>query len=236
MPNHITNRLKFIGTDEQVKLAVEKYSTFNDKKPRKSYDGKFTYEKEGEKYALGWLDKETGIFSRRNMEDVKGVPVGYKQDFEDVWTAMPDFNKVIPQPNNIFHGALGNKEKEMCAKEGRPTWYEWNIKYWGTKWGGYTYEKISDNEFEFQTAWSSVPLIIHAISIAFPDLEIDYKYADEDTGSNVGHLKFKQGKEMFRNIPDNGSTEAFTLAFELNPDDGEYYELIDGEWTYKEEA
>jgi len=156
MPNHVTNRLTIIGTNKQVDEVVSKYSTFHERKPRESHDEKFTYEKVGEDYAYGWLDKTTNKFSRRGVEDVSGVPDGYIQSFVDEFTVMPDFNKVIPQPKNIYNG-------------------------------------------------------------------------------NLGHLKFKGGKETFRNIPEGNSTEAFTMAFEIFPEEGEYYELIDGEYIYKEE-
>ncbi|MDA3780456.1 MAG: hypothetical protein PF487_09615 [Bacteroidales bacterium] len=39
-----------------------------------------------------------------------------------------DFNKIIPQPENIFNGNLGEKERQMCEDEGRPNWYDWNIE------------------------------------------------------------------------------------------------------------
>jgi len=235
MPNHVTNKVKFIGIANQINELVNNLSTFHEKKPHFSYSGESTYEKKDEKNSFGWLDEKTGIFRRRGHDDVIGVPADYTRHFDPEWTAMPDFNKIIPQPKNIFKGNLGKDEKEMCIKEGRPTWYDWNLDNWGTKWGGYNYEKLENNEFLFQTAWNSVPKLINKISHMFPNIEIDYKYADEDTGYNTGHYKFKGGKEIYKNIPEGGSKEAYELVFQISPSEKEHFKLIDGEYQYKED-
>jgi hypothetical protein len=41
---------------------------------------------------------------------------------------------MAPQPENMFHGNLGTKEREECAEQGIPNWYDWNVENWGTKW------------------------------------------------------------------------------------------------------
>jgi len=41
-----------------------------------------------------------------------------------------DFNKIVPMPDFIFKGNLGQKEKEEYGKN---NWYDWSITNWGTK-------------------------------------------------------------------------------------------------------
>ena len=43
-------------------------------------------------------------------------------------------NAVIPEPSNMFHGALGEEERKMCEAQGRPNWYDWRNENWMTKW------------------------------------------------------------------------------------------------------
>ena len=41
---------------------------------------------------------------------------------------------VIPEPDNMFRGLLGDEERKMCEEEGRPNWFDWRDKNWNTKW------------------------------------------------------------------------------------------------------
>lgn len=111
-------------------------------------------------------------------------------------------------------------------------WYDWKCDHWGTKWNAYECEKVSDNIFEFETAWSGVPEMIQAISEQFPSVKIEYKYADEDTGYNVGCYEFEAGKELTVYIPYGGTKEAYDISFDLRPNYAENYELVDGIYEY----
>jgi hypothetical protein len=41
---------------------------------------------------------------------------------------------MVPQPRDMFHGNLGEKERAECAEKGIPNWYDWQVSNWGTKW------------------------------------------------------------------------------------------------------
>ncbi len=112
-------------------------------------------------------------------------------------------------------------------------WYDWNIAKWGTKWNSYSCEKIADNIYLFETAWSGVINIIKELSKYFGG-SILYKYADEDTGYNVGSFKIVGGSIITESLPAGGSVQAYDIAFELRPDRKEDYELIDGKYEYIE--
>lgn len=78
-----------------------------------------------------------------------------------------DFHKIIPQPDNVFKGDLGEKEKIFCKENKIPDWYTWNVNNWGTKWGAYEGKMhlVEKNElhFEFQTAWAPPEPIIEKL-------------------------------------------------------------------------
>jgi len=82
-----------------------------------------------------------------------------------------DFSSIIPPPDNIFTGNLGKKEREQCAAEDRPNWYDWNIFNWGTKWNAYGIhiesewdgDDCCEMEIHFDTAWSPPFPVIEAL-------------------------------------------------------------------------
>jgi len=110
---------------------------------------------------------------------------------EDVF----DFNAIIPQPENMFHGNLGNAERKMCAEEGRPNWYDWNRENWGTKWGAYDLTIVDDEQedeisVQFLTAWSPPqPIFDKLIEMGF-----DISGLWKDEGDTEGHpINYDQG-------------------------------------------
>lgn len=103
-----------------------------------------------------------------------------------------DFEKIIPMPDDIFRGDLGQKEREQY---GERNWYDWSIKNWGTKWNAYDqngpFEGENYVEYIFSTAWSC-PL--HVYEELAKKYNFEVKYADEDLGSNCGRIKANNGK------------------------------------------
>ena len=99
-----------------------------------------------------------------------------------------DFNHFIPQPDNIFRGALGNKEEEYCKENGLPNWYTWNNENWGTKWNA-----CCDNEegegtnchtYNLSTAWAFPSPIIKEMIKKYPNL--DFFITGEEESNEYG--------------------------------------------------
>ena len=225
MPNHIMNQIEIEGTKEQVDAIVEKYGTIIPEHFRRSWDDNIICNSADGDY--GWLNEETNVFSRRNEEDVQGLPEGWTKEVAEECLHFPDFQKVFPMPKEV---EASKDEMGMS-----PAWYTWSVENWGSKWNCYDCIRVSDTVFQFQTAWSGVPKILDEISLNFPDIEIDYKWSDEDTGSNCAIIRLSNGivDEYYL---DNQSNEAYNLAFELRPECEEYYHKVDGIWEYNEEA
>lgn len=151
-----------------------------------------------------------------------------------------DFNKVIPMPENIFRGNLGQAEREQY---GTANWYDWSIANWGTKWNSYGYGNPGDRvkDFDgatlaFDTAWSSPQPVIATLAEKFPALHFSHKWADENFGYNVGEKEYTDGKESFNNVPEGGSKEALELAAEVHGLDlageGYLYNETTGQYEY----
>ena len=232
MPNHVKNKIEFICDRDLMKNIFLKYNTHFPATLYRAHDNTIVCRKNGEDFSVGWFNDKTGVFNTReeNTEQV-GLPEGWEFEVKQAIDHFPDFNKVIPQPDNIFNGDLGREEEEMCRRDGRPTWYDWNRSNWGTKWNSYECEKLDDNIFIFETAWSRVECIIGKISQDFPDAKIIYTYADEDTGYNCGRLIFEKGQLQSSYIPADNTKEAYDIAFELRPHYKDDY-MLDGD-NYK---
>ena len=99
-----------------------------------------------------------------------------------------DFEKIIPMPENCFRDNLGETEREQCAADGVPNWYDWCIENWGTKWNAcnpcpVVEEKHPDGHaglsYRFDTAWDAPRPVISALKKHWPDLEISGGYVVE---------------------------------------------------------
>ena len=106
-----------------------------------------------------------------------------------------DFNKIIPQPDNIFLWDLSQKDKEECRLKWIPNWYDWNIKNWWTKWNAYdiSFDRVSDKKLiiQFDTTWSTPEPVLKQMWIKFPDITFKVEYADEDIWYNAWVFKIK---------------------------------------------
>ena len=126
-----------------------------------------------------------------------------------------DFEKLIPMPDDVYRGPLGSKE--MKEYPGEKNWYNWSINHWGTKWPAYGTDELPavEDSLVFQTAWSSVPIVIRELSHRYPDISMEYSWADEDFGSNTGMIEFKGGDAVSVYIPEDQSPEAYEFAAAL---------------------
>lgn len=102
-----------------------------------------------------------------------------------------DFGRIIPCPDDVYQGNLGRDEEAKYP--GEKNWYGWNIKNWGTKWNAYEVSWNFD-EVLFQTAWSIPDPVLLEISKKFPEQTVLVEYADEDSGSNCGIIRLKNGQ------------------------------------------
>jgi hypothetical protein len=164
----------------------------------------------GDKKQIELLIKH--VQTEQEETDFMGKPVGRK------FINYFDFNKIIPQPDNIFTGNLGEKERQMCEEKGIPNWYDWNIENWGTKWNSYS-SYIEDNVITFDTAWSCPEPVFRKLSKMFPKVEIKVEFADEDIGSNCGILTCKNGRVAFEDRQGDDKFAYGVKGWEADEDD-----------------
>ena len=97
--------------------------------------------------------------------------------------------------------AYKNLKKHECAD-----WYEWSIKYWGTKWNSSDAEIIKRTSksvhIRFMTAWSPPLPVITIASEKYPYLKFSIRYYEMGCGFE-GHLIIKAGKTIQHKTNDN---------------------------------
>lgn len=145
-----------------------------------------------------------------------------------------DFNKIVPMPEDIFRGPLGEKEREMY---GENNWYDWSRRNWGTKWNSYDGEWYEEGtSIQFNTAWSTPEPVYLALAKKFPNLDFEVKFADEDMGYNCGEFSYDSeqgGLSLWEPDNDNEGLEfACKVWYDDTPDNVGYKRDKDGFWVY----
>lgn len=208
MPNYVTTKLTFRGSKEFVEQLVNavktKESAFDFNKiipmPQSLNITSGSYTERGMQYLLlksksssiFWTNDERSFVEK--MESSKNSEDEKERDY---------FDECLK---------LGRIALENIAKYGAPTWYEWCIAHWGTKWNACD---VDDNDLPysitFQTAWSFPYPVIQKLSEMFPEVKIGFIFADEDCGSNTGRGTFVAGEEQNVEYPETGSKRAYEL-------------------------
>jgi hypothetical protein len=204
MPNHITNRLTIIGTEEQVK-QVRKAIKGERETQHIDFNKIAPIPKELEK-----TQSPTRIISQEEYdEQEKKIAEGNLTDNENNF--------------GLSRGLTQELVDEYRKKFGHSDWYGWQIENWGTKWNAYEQFILDENCIEFQTAWSTSFALLVNLSLMFPEVTFEVRFADEDFGYNVGEYTLLGGEEILENIPDGGSDEAFELALDIQYGGAEGY-------------
>jgi len=223
MPNNIQNRLRVEGNSEKVNAL---------------------------------MDLIRGKKERIDFNKIIPMP-DIMQDFEPHSGIVTAIKKKYNTPINsnwlIARLEMKNREKQSLEFEGKEKeqfdlgckifketgfvyWCDWAIEKWGTKWNAYSTPDKRDTGdiIYFETAWSGIPDLIKKLSSMFPELEMFYEWADEDTGCNTGKCIVRAG-ELWIDKPENESREAYDLAFDLRPEDKKNYFWDGQEYQYKDE-
>ena len=143
-----------------------------------------------------------------------------------------DFNHFVPQPDNIFRGALGNKEEEYCKENNLPNWYNWNVTHWGTKWNAvvddsFWISELKDNatfRYDMRTAWADPRPIIVKMLEKYPDLDFEINGEEE---SNAYGIYISTYEDVFLE-------EEPTMIDDMNGREV-YWESEDNQWHYMDD-
>lgn len=92
------------------------------------------------------------------------------------------------------------------------TWYSWSIGHWGTKWIADVVMMEDELGWRLNTAWSAPDELIKVLSVIFPEVIFELRYADEDLGYNCGVMQFRDGMYMRMEVP-TGNGDELSVEF-----------------------
>lgn len=249
MPNHIQNKLQFIGNHDEVQSVLnyikeidndgkEIQIDFNKIIPMpKSLDIEINLIVEmWANICNGQIDFNNTPKTEKSISEMLN-----SGDYGDLLNTMRATNAMRCLTNRDNVNDLSDDDFNcfiQCLKNYREYkslyWYDWRIKNWGTKWNAYEQndKRNTNNTIYFQTAWNPPVNVIKELSKMFPSVTMSLIYADEDGGSNTGIIVFYEGKKIENYQPENQSIESFDIYFELHPESKHHYKLIDGKYKY----
>ena len=224
MPNHITNVLSAEGAPDEVRRFFTAIDGGKDENGQPMYIDFNKIRPMPES-----LNVESGsrndraldyyVINRIKQSDAAAVSMMLGDYTGNVFRRLPEtlarkrYNYDADEMPELLN--FGERLFNNIRNYGAPTWYEWSIQSWGTKWNAYDQERIDDNAIKFLTAWSGVPGLIQELSGQFPDVTMSYTFADENWGSNVGDFEFKNGECILDHQPPDNSPDARIIAEEL---------------------
>lgn len=229
MPNWVRTSVNVVGTRDEIKKVTEFVKSeesdfdFNNviPMPEELNIEESSRGTNGEEYLRAIAKPE----NERSDED-KGVIACFEK-FEEEY---PDNAKEALE--------LGQKYIDNLKKYGSCTWYDWCCHNWGTKWNAsdaWANDGLSGC-FGFDTAWCFCEPVIKRLSELFPEVSIEFVFADEDAGNNTGRGTYKAGELVYEDFPDDGTDAAYEIFLETHPEyEGELYKDEKGEWKWADE-
>ena len=238
MPNHVINKLHVSGTPESVRDLL--ISIQNDKDGPGTIDfNKIIPMPESLNIEAG-SDTEKGLSAYTDFVEI------YTLAFSDEDTDpehIPErsekaFLRTRPEitPRQWELGKTAYRNRSLY---GAPTWYEWSVNNWGTKWNAYECmpcEVYDDSaELSFWTAWSPPHHITQRLSEQYPDILFTHEWADEDIGRNCGRIEYINGGLLSEYYAHGKEAVDFAnRLWDIDPEDE--FTFNDGEETPAESA
>ena len=225
MPNHVTNRVHLIGEPERIRELLEAVR-FDDGEIGTLDFNKLIPMPEALNLECGSLTANamSAYLSAVNPDNPAFASTCKlpRLLFQNLMRKISKehygcYAKTMRTPKDIGEKAdemiaLGKKYVENFQRYGATTWYDFRVANWGSKWNSYNPQPFTEDTLIFQTAWSRVLPVIAALAAKYPDIAIEYAWADEDIGCNVGYAEFQDGELVNEIWCDPDTKEAYEFA------------------------
>ena len=118
---------------------------------------------------------------------------------------------VYRQPTNL--ALLEKYGEENCSRG-------WCLNHWGTPQNVLHPEKAvksydGGSSIRFETEDRDVRELIRKLSLVFKELYLDYLWASQDIGSNVGAVQYRDGEALIEFIPAPGTRAAIEKSLDI---------------------
>lgn len=208
MPNYVLNKIELTGNINAISAMLGKIQ--NDVYGKGTIDFMKIIPRSKD------LDIEAGSCTYRGIRRIEELMEDYAKandldpksvKYDDISeNYITEYRKEHPEVEkdewNLGEKAIRNREKY-----GAPTWYEWDIQNWGSKWNACGYCEDTDysrntDYLEFETAWSAPIPVIEKLAKDYPDVTFIHRWADEDLGYNCGIIGYENGRQFIPTTPD----------------------------------
>jgi len=204
MPNHVTNILKFWG--DRLKISEMTENIKNDNFVFPSIDFNKLIPMPEELNITSGSNTNRGLEAYKNFIEVYTL-AGTREDADLLNIPEESEKAFLDLRTDIDHNdwELGKKAFQNELKYGAPTWYEWCVGNWGTKWNAYDFEESGNakDTIKFDTAWSAPHPVIAKLAEMYLDIEIEHEWADEDIGYNCGKYVYRNGERIEEYFPES---------------------------------
>lgn len=226
MPNWVSTSINVVGTNDEIKKVTEFV---------KSEESDFDFNK------VIPMPEELNITDcsrgKTGEEYLRAIAIPADKRTDKDLEVINRFKKFEAENPDSAKEALelGQKYIDNVEKYGFRTWYDWRRYNWGTKWNA---SDAWANDglggcFGFNTAWCFCEPVIQRLSELFPEVSIDFVFADEDAGCNTGRGTYKAGELVSEDFPDDGTDAAYEIFLETHI---EYEDILykdeNGEWKW----
>lgn len=214
MPNYVSTRLCFKGDANRIKEIRQLVEHQNGDECKIAFDFNAIIPMPEE---LDVPSSSSGEYGMRYLILKDANPFSLTEDDRSFIKTME--NKKTNNPERFNDDIeLGRKYLSNISKYSHKDWHSWRVSHWNTKWGAFETEWINDNQVEFKTAWSFCFPIVEKLSQMFPDVEIEFEYADENCSYNTGKGKYINGEEIDCEYPDGKSKRGYEIYLSLHPE------------------
>lgn len=211
MPNWITNRVTLHGADQ--KKINEAIDFLRSKDSGVDFNNIIPMPEElrdteaGSKADYAWA-----YYHARELGDFTEIDKMLRYAWvkrEGINTRDELLDHLLGEKPDIYK--YGKELHRLDGLYGCHDWYVWSLEHWGVKWNACDARR-EGNVIVFETPWDGVPELMLMISAKFPQVVMDYEFADEDFGYNTARYTFVGGEVVAEYEPTDNTIESRQLS------------------------
>lgn len=211
MPNWITNRITLHGADQK---EIDKVIDFlRSKDSEVDFNNIIPMPEELKNTTAGSrADYAWAYYHARELGDFTEIDKMLDYEWvkrEGVKTRDELLEYLLGEMTDIYE--YGKELHRLDELYECHDWYEWSLMHWGVKWNACDARR-EGNIIVFETPWEGVPRLMLMVSEKFPQVTMDYEFADEDFGYNTARYTFVGGEVVAEYEPTDNTIESRQLA------------------------
>lgn len=213
MPNWAFNELTVSGSSTEVERFRNNVETINSVFAMQAIvpcPNELTCVSAGSNGDIGYA-----VYFADNWEKIAGYTWVKEKLTEFDLLDVEHFRKAFREniDKNDYYYNDGKRYSDNFQKYGSPTWYEWCIKHWGTKWDVQDPVRVDEGSckiyYRFDTAWGGAWAFYKKASELYPTLKFEVRVVAD------GEMIFDEDGEDITNYDVVGESAIFVNGREV---------------------